>query len=79
MKKDINDIELKDGDVINIHQTVNGSTFFRIISVIPLNIVYEYDPTRTYEYDMEDLLTPFELNGEVDWEIVGNKLDINKK
>jgi hypothetical protein len=70
--KDKNEIELKDGDIIDIHQTVNGYSQFIIISQNPLDIRYEYDPLRKYEYDKEDLLKPCQFSGEVDWEIIGS-------
>lgn len=75
MYLDKNGRELKAGDVINIHQTVNGCNLFNIISVDPLDIEYSglHHPSVSgikYEYDKEDLLAPSHLTGEVDWEIL---------
>ncbi len=59
---DINDNVLKDGDVIDINQTVNGQSTFVVISIEPLDIRYEYSLQYKYEYDKEDLLnTEFEI------------------
>ena len=46
--KDINDIELKQYDVIDIGQTVNGQSEFFIESLDPLDIRYNYDRSRKY-------------------------------
>lgn len=58
---DSKDIILKKYDIINIHQTVNGSSKFIIMDIINLDIRYVYDIRRRYEYDMSDLLlsTPY--------------------
>lgn len=69
---DINNKELKQGDIINIHQTVNGQNLFVILSIIPLYIVYEHDLNYTYQYDMHELLAPCKYTGETTFEIVGN-------
>lgn len=69
--KDKNGIELKDGDVIDIHQTVNGHNLFIVLTVEPLVIVYAYDPFCKYEYNKEELLAPI-YDGSVEWEIVNN-------
>lgn len=69
--KDINLTEVNNGDIIDIHQTVNGQNLFVIISVEPLDIRYHYNLERKYEYDKEELL-------QIDWvleegfEIIGN-------
>ena len=70
--KDLNDKELKDGDIIDIHQTVNGENLFLINSVDPLDIRYHYDFSRPYEYDKKDLLSPCRFSGESEFEIIGN-------
>jgi hypothetical protein len=70
--KDCNEVELKNGDIIDIHQTVNGSSRFIVVTVEPLEVVYAYDPTCEYQYNKEELLAPCKHSGEVDWEIVGN-------
>lgn len=70
--QDKNGAQLKDGDIIDIHQTVNGQSKFVVKSVTPINIVYDHDRNRQYEYDMHDLIAPSHLTGEVDFEIIGN-------
>lgn len=59
-------IEFNDGDIIDIHQTVNGHNLFFIKSLEPLDIRYHYDHSYRYQYDMEELLRISEI------EIVGN-------
>ena len=54
---DINRKKVKTGDVIDIHQTVNGQNKFFIFCAFPLDIRYFNDITRKYEYDKEDLLS----------------------
>ena len=73
--KDINNKELKDGDIINIHQTVNGENLFIVLNCLKdeLDIRYGFDISRKYEYDKTDLLT-----NDVDWEIIANINDIIK-
>jgi len=72
MITDKNGFALTNGDIIDIHQTVNGQNLFVIDSVNPLEISYEYDQSRKYEYDKNELIAPCRFTGEVDWEIVGN-------
>lgn len=69
---DTNDKELKNGDIINLHQTVNGQHLFVVLNVDILDIRYSYDLTRKYEYDKAELLAPSKFNGLVEWEIVDN-------
>lgn len=63
--------ELKDGDIIDINKTVNGCSEFVVLTVEPLDIVYNFDRDYKYEYNKEELLQP-EYEGTVDWEIIGN-------
>lgn len=71
MLKDLNGNELNDGDVIDIHQTVNGQNLFIVVSVFPtLDIRYGFDIMRKYEYDKQSLLSPCCYSGEVGWEII---------
>lgn len=70
--KDLNDINLKDGDIIDIHQTVNGSNKFVILTINPLDVRYWYDLSRAYEYDKNDLLAPCKYTNESEFEIIGN-------
>lgn len=75
---DKNDVELEAGDVIDIHQTVNGCSEFFIKSINPLDIYYNYDRSRKYEYDMNQLLSPCRFSGEVEFEIVKRETNVNK-
>jgi hypothetical protein len=67
---DRNNVELKGGDIIDLHQTVNGQRLFYIQSVDPLDVRYLYDRGRVYEYDQEELFTPCRYSGEPDFEII---------
>lgn len=72
---DLNNKELSKGDIIDIHQTVNGNNLFVLMELNPLMVVYNNDLKRTYEYDVEELL---ELNQyEKTIEVVGN-IYVNK-
>jgi len=70
--KDKNNKELRQGDVINIHQTVNGNNIFIVLNVNPLDIRYGYNINRKYEYDKESLLAPCPFEGETKFEIIKN-------
>jgi hypothetical protein len=76
---DKNDVELKVGGIINLHQTVNGQNIFVVLSVSPLDIRYSYDLLREYEYDKESLLSVCRFTGESDWEIIGNIYELIPK
>ena len=67
--------KIKDGDIIDIHQTVNGQRYFVVLQKRPLDIRYGYDLTRRYEYDQKDLLAPSKITYKVDWEIIGSIYD----
>lgn len=71
---DKNNIEVKAGDVIDLHQTVNGESKFLIESLDPLDIRYRYDANRKYEYDKVDLLSPSMLTGETEYEIIEHRV-----
>lgn len=77
--KDRNEIELINGSIIDIHQTVNGQNIFVILDVIKLDVRYGHDLSRIYEYNTKDLLAPGKFNGIVEFEIIGNINDILKK
>jgi hypothetical protein len=66
---DVNDKLVSPGDVIDIHQTVNGQNLFVIACLEPLDIRYHYDMSREYEYDKNDLLKPCRYSGEVEFSI----------
>ena len=69
---DKNQEELKKGDIVNLHQTVNGQNMFVVFNTSPLDVRYAHDLQRDYEYDKEEMLAPSKITGEVDWEIVNN-------
>lgn len=70
--RDVNDKELQVGDIIDLHQTVDGQNLFVIASLSPLDVRYHYDMTRRYQYDQKALLAPCRHSGEVEYEIVGH-------
>ena len=76
---DMNDKKLNNGDIINIHQTINGQNEFIILNINPLDIRYKYDINHKYEYDKEDLLKPDKFTGESTYEIIGNINNTIKK
>lgn len=71
--RDINDNIIKNGDVINIHQTVNGQSNFVVLNVETLDIRYAFDLAYVYEYDCLQLLDSHCDIKEI--EIVGNIYD----
>jgi hypothetical protein len=73
---DINGKEIYDGDIIDIHQTVNGQSLFLILRTDPLDIRYLHELTREYEYDKEGLLEPCRFSGETSFEVIENIHDI---
>jgi len=60
------------GDIINLHQTVNGQNLFVLLSINPLDIRYAHDLLREYEYDKAEMLAPCRFTGETKYEIVAN-------
>jgi hypothetical protein len=68
--KDTNDIELNTGDVFDIGQTVNGQSEFYVMSIDPMDIRYNYDRERRYEYSLTDLLAPCRFTGESQFTII---------
>jgi len=68
--EDKNGLILQDGDVFDIHQTVNGRSLFYVDSIEPLDIRYEYDRKRKYEYNEQQLLAPCIFTGESQFTIV---------
>lgn len=70
--KDKNDVQLKSGDIINIHQTVNGENIFVMLDLKELDLRYGHEISYFYQYDVTELLKPNIFNGEVEWEIIGN-------
>ena len=73
---DRNQKEITKGDIINLHQTVNGQHIFVVLSVNPLDIRYAHDLLREYEYDKTEMLAPSRFTGETEWEIIKNIYDL---
>ena len=73
---DKNQREVKNGDVINLHQTVNGQNLFVVMNVEPLDIRYAHDLNYKYQYDQDELFKPCEYSGEVEYEIIANIYDL---
>ena len=69
---DKNGLELENGSVINIHQTVNGENLFVMLDVKELDLRYGFEISYKYQYDVLSLLEPNKLNGDIEWEIVGS-------
>lgn len=74
---DKNNKDLTDGSIININQSINGENIFLVLNLQKLDIRYYSDWHKKYEYDAQDLLKPDCINGDVNWEIVGNIADDN--
>lgn len=75
-KKDMNGKSLFKGDIINLHQTVNGQNIFVVLNTSPLDIRYSDDLLREYEYDKIEMLAPSRFTGGVEWEIINNIYDL---
>lgn len=69
---DKNGLELENGSVINIYQTVNGENLFVMLDVKELDLRYGFEISYKYQYDVLSLLEPNNLNGDIEWEIVGS-------
>jgi hypothetical protein len=69
---DKNGKELQNGDVINIHQTVNGENIFVMLDVKDLDLRYGFEISYKYQYSETDLLAPNHFNGNIEWEIIGS-------
>lgn len=82
MIKNANGIILQKGDVIDIHQTINGYSKFAITNTNPITVYYVDDDmnlVREYEYIIDELLelTQEYYNPNSDLTIVG-KIDLNE-
>lgn len=69
---DANEKIVKDGDIIDMHQTINGQNKFLVVKTYPLDIRYFDDFSRKYEYDMYDLLKQCPLSGTVEYDVIDN-------
>jgi len=59
-------IELNNGDIINIHQTVNGENLFVVFNTLSKDVRYAHNLSKKYEYDIDELLSIEEI------EVMGN-------
>jgi hypothetical protein len=71
---DRNKKPLRNGDVIDICQTVNGQNLFIVFgsSLLNLDIRYEHDITRRYEYNKSELVSKNKFSGETEFVILSN-------
>lgn len=74
--KDKNEIEIINGSIIDINQTVNGQNIFVVLDVNNLDVRYGYDLNYKYEYDAKGLFKPCEYSGLVEFEVIGNIYDL---
>lgn len=70
--KDKNNIQLKSGDIINLHQTVNGENIFVMLDLKELDLRYGFEISYSYQYDVDGLLSQQEFGISSEWEIIGN-------
>lgn len=73
---DINGNVLTEGDIVDLHQTVNGENLMVLFNLNPLDVRYGYDVNRRYEYDQQELFNLCPISGEVEFEVVGH-LELN--
>lgn len=76
---DRNGVKVFEGDVLDLHSTVNGVNLFEVYyneSQARFSIKYYTNrmPKRSleYEYSVSSFFKPCEFSGEVDFEVVGN-------
>jgi len=83
--KDKYNQEIKNGDIIDIHQTVNGCRYFVVIDLDKLDVRY-YDNNhqgvgfdtwvaidRKYEYDVEELLS---MKPDPNWGFIESEIEV---
>ncbi len=68
--RDINGRVLKNLDVIDLHQTVNGENLFIVADLEARDVRYFHNPSWKYEYSVDDLFRQNGYTGEVEFEIV---------
>jgi hypothetical protein len=69
---DMHGAQVVKGSIIDINQTVNGENLFVVLDLEKQDVRYSWDLDYKYQYDVLDLLLPNKINGNVDFEIVGN-------
>lgn len=69
--RDANGVEICEGDIIDIHQTVNGQNLF-IITIQNLKVVPTYLNGDSYEYNVLELLDYYKHFDEIEIEVIGN-------
>jgi hypothetical protein len=62
---------LKNGDIFDIGQTVNGQSKFVMFDASKPEVRYLYDLDRRYEYGAKQLIAPDRWTGEQTYRIVG--------
>ena len=68
---DKNGTEIYEGDIIDIHETVNGQNLF-VITFGKLKVLPTYLCGEEYEYNILDLLDWYTRPDEVSIEVIGN-------
>ncbi len=73
--KDKNDIKIYEGDIVDIHQTVNGQNKFIVFwnkDKSRYTVRYCSIDYREYEYSLTEFWGKCEFSGDVDYEVIGN-------
>jgi hypothetical protein len=68
---DKNNKQITNGDIIDLHQTVNGQNLVVVLDIDNLDVRYLYNMDDKYQYDKEELFRACKYSGEVEFEIIG--------